>query len=123
MIKGNKYGSMGQRKANKKNVVCRLAYFCTIPFSASSPNYSALDLASICFISPLHNLAIKFRPLEDLSILEKFEPYIQPPWLANISCNIPPRAEAILSAKDPTGSAIFTDSSARNGHVGIGIYS
>ena len=84
---------------------------------------SALDLASTRFISPLQKLAIKFRHLEDLSTLEKFEPYIQPPWLANISCNIPPRAEAILSAKNLTGPAIFTDSSARNRHVGIGIYS
>ena len=84
---------------------------------------SALHLASTRLISPLQKLAVKFRPLGDLSTLEKFENYIQPPWLANISCNILPRPEVALSAQNPTGSTIFTDSSARNGHVGIGIYS
>ncbi len=72
---------------------------------------------------PLQKLAQKFQPLGDLSTLEKFEPYIQPPWLANISCSILPRPEAVLAAQNLIDPAIFTDSSARNGLVGIGIYS
>lgn len=84
---------------------------------------SALNLASTRLISPLQNLATKFQPLGDLSTLEKFEAYIQPPWLPNISCNISPRPEAILAAQNVMGPAIFTDSSARNGLMEIGIYS
>ncbi len=68
-------------------------------------------------------MAQKFQPLGELSTLEKFEPYIQPPWLANISCSILPRSKAVLTAQNLMGPAIFTDSSARNGLVGIEIYS
>ena len=72
---------------------------------------SALNLASSQVIAPPQKLAIKFQPLEDLSILEKFESYIQPPWLPNISCNIPLQPKAILVAQNVMGPVIFTDSS------------
>lgn len=84
---------------------------------------SALDLANTRFISPLQKLAIKFRSLGDLGTLEKFDAYIQPPWLANATCIIPPRVEATASAKNLSGPAIFTDISAGNNLVGIGIHS
>ena len=82
-----------------------------------------MDLASSRLVSPLQKLAIKFRPLGDLSSLEKFDTYTQPPWLASATCVIPSRAEAILLAKNLSGPAVFTDSSARNNLVGIGIQS
>ncbi len=74
-------------------------------------------------ISPLQKLASKFRPLEDLSSLEKFDTYTQAPWLASATCVTPSRAEAILAAENLSGPAIFTYSSAQNGLVGIGIRS
>ncbi len=80
---------------------------------------SALDLTSSRLISPLQRLASKFRPLEDLSSLEKFDTYTQAPWLASVTCVTSSRAEAILAAKNLSGPAIFTDSSARNGLVKI----
>lgn len=58
-----------------------------------------------------------------MSTLEKVKPYIQPPWLPNILCNIPPQPEAILATQNFMGPAIFTDNSARSGLVEIGIYS
>ena len=84
---------------------------------------SAIDLASTRLVSPLQRLALKFRPLGKLSNLEKFESFIQPPWLATMPCIIPPREKPISSAQNLSGPAIFTDSSARNGVVGIGIHS
>ena len=74
-------------------------------------------------ISPLQRLASKLRPLEDLSSLEKFVTYTQAPWLASATCVTLSRVEAILAAKNLSIPAIFTDSSARNGLVGIGIRS
>lgn len=59
---------------------------------------SALDVANTCFMSPLQRLAKKFGSLGDLSNLEKFDAYIQPPWLANATGIIPSRAEAIAAA-------------------------
>ena len=74
-------------------------------------------------ISPLQRLASKFCPLENLSSLEKFDTYTQGLWLASATCVPPSRAEAILAAKNLSGPAIFTDSSAGNSLVGIGIRS
>lgn len=84
---------------------------------------SALDLASTRLISPLQKLALKFRQLSNLSNLEKFEAFIQPPWLASVPCMILSRDKALFSAQNLSGPAIFTDSSAQNGHLGIGIHS
>ncbi len=82
-----------------------------------------MDLESTCLVSPLQKLAKKFCFLGDLSTLERFDAYIQPPWVPKATCIILPRAQASLSAKNLSGPAIFTDSSAQNGLVGIGIHS
>lgn len=63
------------------------------------------------------------QPLGDLSNLEKFESFIQPPWLLTVPCIILPRDKAISFAQSLASQAIFTDSSARNGVIGIGIHS
>ena len=83
---------------------------------------SALDLESTRLVLPLQKLATKFCLLGDLSTLERFVAYIQSPCVPKTACIIFPRAEAILSAKNLSGPAIFTDSSARNSLVGIGIH-
>lgn len=84
---------------------------------------AALDLASTRLVSPLQKLAIKFRPISDLSNLERFESFIKPPWLAIILYTILPRKKAISSAQQLSGPQILTDSSVRNGHIGISIHS
>lgn len=84
---------------------------------------SALDMESTRLVSPLQKLAIKFRQLGDSSILKRFDAYIQPPWVSNPTCIILPQDQAIRSAKPLSSPAIFTDISARNSLVGIGIHS
>ena len=44
----------------------------------------AIDFANTCLVSPLQRLELQFRPLNNLSNLEKFELFIQISCLATI---------------------------------------
>ena len=83
---------------------------------------SDLNLTSTRLISLLHRLALKFRPLGDLSHAEKLEAFIQPPWQETVPYTILPRDKAIPFAQNTSSHAIFTDSSACNGLIGVGIH-
>ena len=73
-------------------------------------------------VSTLQKLAKKFHPLRDLSILKMFDTYIQTQWVTNATCIILPRGKAISSAKNLSGPANFTNSSASNNLIGIEIH-
>lgn len=73
------------------------------------------------FTSPLQTVASTFRNL-DLLRIETITPYCIPPWQPRPQVVIPPsREKAAEKAKSPGTLALYTDGSARNGLVGIGI--
>lgn len=73
------------------------------------------------FTSPLQTVAVTFSNL-DLSRLETITPYCIPPWQPRPQVVIPPsREEAAERAKSHDTVALYTDGSARNGLVGIGV--
>ena len=74
------------------------------------------------WISPLQKIAEKFKAL-DLTGLEKIEAFVKAPWVPPVPVHIFDKEEAIQGARnlDPWKPVVFTDGSARNNAIGIGV--
>ena len=81
-----------------------------------------IDLSNKRWISPLQKIAEKFKAL-DLAGLEKIEAFVKAPWVPPVLVHIFDKEEAIQRAKnlDPSKLVEFTDGSARNNGIGIGV--
>lgn len=75
------------------------------------------------YISPLQRIAEKFKDL-DLASFEKIEAFSKTPWVPVAPIIICNRETAIKRATniDPLTSVAFTDGSARNNLLGIGVH-
>ena len=81
-----------------------------------------IDLSNKRWISSLQNIAEKFETL-DLAELEKVKAFVKAPWIPPVPVKIFDKEEAIQRAKNisPWMPAVFTDGSARNNAIDIGI--
>jgi ribonuclease HI len=84
-----------------------------------------LDMQNTRFVSPLQWHAQHFRS-SDVSRIETIEPYSVTPWTEHVTvCISEDRSQTVEQAEsmmvDPHFEAFFTDGSARNDRVGIGV--
>lgn len=81
-----------------------------------------LCLANKRWISPLQRIADKFCSL-DLASMEKIEAFIKAPWVPSAPVVISNREDAIKRATtfNPSMPVVYTDGSARNDLLGLGI--
>lgn len=83
----------------------------------------AICLTNKRYISPLQCIANKFKDL-DLSSMEKIEAFSKAPWTSAVPVVIANREDAVKRATtlNPSLPVVFTDGSAQNDRLGIGVH-